>query len=65
MRDRSARLELSAAPAERVRIHLPAAAYETVLQARLGELQPLRPKVELDVTLDDAFTDGFRRRPRK
>lgn len=52
--------ELSAAPAGLVRIHLPRAAYASMLDGRFGALQRSYPQVQLDVVVDDALIDIIR-----
>ena len=52
--------ELSAAPAGLVRLHIPRAAYATLLAGRFGALQRAYPQVQLDVVVDDALIDIIR-----
>ena len=52
--------ELSAAPTGLVRLHLPRAAYASLLEGRLGEFHRSYPRIHLDTVIDDALIDIVR-----
>ena len=49
--------ELSHTPAGLVRIHMPRAAYVSLLEGRLGEFHRTYPSIHLDMVVDDALID--------
>lgn len=52
--------ESSATPAGLVRLHMPRAAYASLLEGRLGELHRRHPHIHLDTVVDDALIDIVR-----